>query len=531
MFFSRPRALNRSFNQWLIASIALLGCSGRVQSSCETNDQCASSAGPPRASGGSGGTASQGTELGMSGNRMSGGGKSGTAGKGATAPVDARSDSQAATIAGHANGGASNSAGSETVVGGTAAGGIFSSGGAIAIGGTAGNEAAAPTGWCATPYCIFGTPSPDGALAVAVDGSGNSYVAGITNGALASANAGAADVFVRKFDAGGATVWTRQFGSEKDDFASSIAVDSDGNVYVAGDTYGSLAGASAGSADSFLRKLDKSGTTIWTRQFGSRGPEQLGAVTLDVSGNVYVAGSTYPTGNQSSGDPYVRKFDASGGTLWAKQFGGADEDEAEAVAVDAAGNVYVAGWTYDLIPDSKLGSWDAFVRKLDANGAALWTRVFGTPDADVIEVAAVDGEGNLYVAGSTGNALAGPSFGSLDAFVRKFDPSGATLWTRQIGTSGYDYGAGLGVDGSNNVYVVGSTDAAFAGSSAGLQDVFIRKLDKSGSTLWTKQIGTASDEAARGATADAEGSVYAVGAQGDAVQGDAFLLRISGQAP
>jgi hypothetical protein len=521
MFYRRARAMHHCFNHWLIASIALLGCSGRAQSSCEIGDRCASFGGQSPSFGGT-----HGKEVvsGLGGRSMGSAGATGTAGRGAA--VDPRSDSQSPTIAGRANGGGGNSTGSETVAGGTT-----SSGGSSALGGSGGIEGTTPTSWCATPYCVFGTDSSDGGLAVAVDKSGNIYIAGSTNGALAGANAGAADAFVRKLDAAGAVVWTRQFGTSSDDYATSIAVDGDGNVYVAGDTLGALAGSNAGSQDSYLRKLDKSGTTLWTRQFGSQGPEQLGTVALDSSGHAYVSGSTYPTGNQSSGDPYVRKFDASGGTVWAKQFGGADEDEAEAVAVDATGNVYVVGWTYDLIPESKVGSWDAFVRKLDASGNPLWTRVFGTSDPDVIEVAAVDGEGNLYVAGSTGNALAGASFGSQDAFVRKYDPAGATLWTRQIGTSGWDYGIALGVDGDNDVYVVGSTDGAFSGSNAGKQDVFIRKLDKSGSTLWTKQFGTSSSEAAYGATADASGAVYVVGYAGEFEKADGFLLRVPPSAP
>ncbi|HYQ01540.1 MAG TPA: SBBP repeat-containing protein [Polyangiaceae bacterium] len=521
MFYRRPRAAHHRSNYWLIASIVLIGCAGRAQSTCDSGDQCSTTSGGHGNTGvshSSGGTASHTVEAGVSGGRMGGAGKGGAGGKGTAVTVDPRSDGQLPSVAGRPNGGADNSGGGEPSAGGAASTG---SGGAAALGGSAGGEALATTGWCGTPYCVFGTTSADGGLAVAVDVNGNIYVAGSTSGALVGTNAGAADAFVRKLDVNGAVVWTRQFGTSSDDWATSIAVDSGGNVYVAGDTYGALEGANLGSADSFLRKLDKSGTTLWTRQFGSKGPEQLGAVTLDASGNAYVAGSTYPTGNQSSGDPYVRKFDASGSAVWAKQFGGADEDEAETVAVDASGNVYVAGWTYDLIPESKVGSWDAFVRKLDASGAPLWTRVFGTTDADVLELSAVDSEGNLYVAGTSAG----------DALVRKYDPSGATLWTQQVGTSGYEYGAGLGLDGSNNVYVVGSTDSAFSGSNAGKQDVFIRKLDKSGATLWTKQIGTSSDEAARGATADASGTVFVVGAQGDLVNEDAFLLRVAAQVP
>jgi len=549
--------MNWSCNHWLIAGIALLGCSGRAQSTCDSNDQCT----PPGSHSATGGAAGNGSDDGMSGSRASGAaGKAGSAGKATPVMNDGRTDSQTASRAGNTSSGASNLANSGASTGGASTGGASTGGastGGASTGGTTSNGGGAPAGGsagarvggggtsnagasgasassgdvCDSPYCKFGTDSSDGAAAVAVDSSGNIYVAGNTNGALASPNAGATDVFVRKLDAKGATLWTRQFGSSSDDFASSIVVDSAGNVYVGGDTYGALSGTNAGSCDSFLRKFDASGATLWTRQFGSPGPEQLGALALDTSGQIYAAGSTYPTGNQSSGDPFVRKFDASGSTLWAQQFGGADEDEAEAVAVDASGNVYVAGWTYDLIPDSKLGSWDAFVRKLDASGAAQWTRVFGTANADVIAVAAVDGQGNLYVVGSTSSGLAGPSFGSEDAFIRKFDTNGATLWTRQIGSSDYDYGVGLGIDGTNNVYVVGSTSGAFVGTNAGAQDAYVRKLDASGSTLWTKQFGTASDEAARGATVDASGAVYVVGYQGDSVTGDAFLLRVSAQSP
>src|SRR6478736_1099623 len=465
MFYRRSRTAHHRSTYWLVASIVLVGCAGRAQSTCDSGDQCSTTSGGhgnAGASHSSGGTASHAVEAGVSGGRMGGAGKGGAGGKGTAVTVDPRSDGQLPSVAGRPNGGADNSGGGEPSAGGAASTG---SGGAAALGGSAGGEELATTGWCGTPYCVFGTTSADGGLAVAVDVNGNIYVAGSTSGALVGTNAGAADAFVRKLDVNGAVVWTRQFGTSSDDWATSIAV--------------------------------------------------------DTGGNVYVAGSTYPTGNQSSGDPYVRKFDASGSAVWAKQFGGADEDEAETVAVDASGNVYVAGWTYDLIPESKVGSWDAFVRKLDASGAPLWTRVFGTTDADVLELSAVDSEGNLYVAGTSAG----------DALVRKYDPSGATLWTQQVGTSGYEYGAGLGLDGNNNVYVVGSTDNAFSGSSAGKQDVFIRKLNKSGATVWTKQIGTSSDEAERGATADASGTVYVVGAQGDSVNRDAFLLRVSAQAP
>jgi len=399
--------------------------------------------------------------------------------------------------------------------------------GGVATAGTAATDTV-----CADPYYRFDAATVGGAYAVTVDGNGNVYVAGAVNGAFGGASGGTSDAFVRKFDAKGVMLWAKQFGTSADDQATGIAVDATGNVYVTGPTYGALEGANAGSSDGFLRKLDASGTTLWTRQFGTVGPETPKSLVVDGSGNAYIAGSTYPTGGQGSGDPFVRKFDSSGATVWAKQFGGADEDEASAVAVDSAGNVYVGGYTSDLIPAANQGQRDAFVRKFDASGATLWTRQFGTAENDFVNAARVDSDGSLYVGGSTGARLGSASAGFDDAFVRKFDKNGTVLWTQQIGTVSSDYGYGLGVDGSNNVYAVGSTMGTLSGASAGGNDIFVRKLDSSGTLLWTKQIGTPDDDTALGAVADALGNVFVVGYVADVnFSATAFALHVPAQSP
>ena len=400
-------------------------------------------------------------------------------------------------------------------------------------GGVATAGTAAADTICADPYYRFDAGTAGGAYAVTVDGNGNVYVAGATKGALGGSNGGTSDAFVRKFDAKGLTLWSKQFGTSADDQATGVAVDATGNVYVTGATSGALEGANAGSSDGFLRKLDASGTTLWTRQFGTLGPESPKSLVVDSSGNAYIAGSTYPTGGQGSGDPFVRKFDPSGATVWAKQFGGADEDEASAVAVDGSGNVYVGGYTFDLIPASSQGQRDAFVRKLDSTGSALWTRQFGTSENDFVYAARVDSDGNLYVGGSTGALLGSPSAGADDAFVRKFDKNGAALWTQQFGTPSGDSCYAMGVDGSNNIYAVGSTRDVLAGSNAGGNDIFVRKLDSSGTVLWTKQIGTDADDTALGAVADALGNVFVVGDAYESVSSSAtaFALHVPAQSP
>ncbi|MBI2934480.1 MAG: SBBP repeat-containing protein, partial [Chloroflexi bacterium] len=122
-------------------------------------------------------------------------------------------------------------------------------------------------------------------------------------------------------------------------------------------------------------------------------------------------------------------------TTWTRQFGSSGYDYASGVAVDGAGNSYLAGYTYGALPgQTSSGSDDAFIRKYDPTGNELWTRQFGGSGDDHAWGVAVDGAGNSYLAGDTWGALPGQtSSGSADAFMRKYDPSGNVLWTGQFG--------------------------------------------------------------------------------------------------
>ena len=179
---------------------------------------------------------------------------------------------------------------------------------------------------------------------VAVDASGV-YVAGLTRGILPGQVSGGA--LVRKYDAVGNEVWTRQFGSGSD-VAFGVATGAN-SVYVAGRTSGTLPGqVSAGGTDAFVRNYDPLGNEVWTRQFGAAGPAPDFASAVDSDGNVYVAGQTDGTlqdqVNGGDRDVFVRKYDALGNEVWTRQFGTTSTDEAFGVAVDANG-VYVAGQT------------------------------------------------------------------------------------------------------------------------------------------------------------------------------------------
>ena len=265
---------------------------------------------------------------------------------------------------------------------------------------------------------------------ISVDASGV-YVAGQTNGALpGQTHLGDWDAFVRKYDAAGNVVWTHQFGTSTEDAVFAISVGASG-IYAAGVTRGALPGqTSSGGHDAWVRKYDASGNEVWTRQFGSASVDLAGGISLDASG-VYVTGGTYGalpgqtyTGDQ---DAFVRKYDAAGTEMWTRQFGTTGNDKVYGVSADASG-VHAAGLVTGALPgQTYTGGQDAFVRKYDAAGTEVWTHQFGTADHDGAYVISVDASG-VYAAGGTGGALPGQtSSGGADTFVVKLTSDMMTI--------------------------------------------------------------------------------------------------------
>ena len=213
-------------------------------------------------------------------------------------------------------------------------------------------------------------------------------------------------------------LWARQVGTPAYDEARSVATDSSG-VYVTGSTQGTLPGqTAAGDGDAFLRKYDASGTELWTRQFGTSSFELTWAVAADASG-AYVGGTTagaFPGQTNSGGwDAFVRKYDASGTEAWTRQFGAGGISDAYAAAADGSG-VYLAGEAGGTLPGS-VTTGQVFVRKYDSLGTETWTRQFGTSDST--EAHGVAGNTtSFYVAGRTDGTFSGATnAGGFDAFL------------------------------------------------------------------------------------------------------------------
>ncbi len=364
------------------------------------------------------------------------------------------------------------------------------------------------------------------AYGAAVDSVGNGYVAGTTSGGLdGNSQTGQDDYFIGKYDAVGTLTWLKQLGAASaDSEAHAVAVDAAGNSYVAGYTSGGLGGNSqTGQYDYFIGKYDAAGTLSWLRQLGvAAHTSEAFAVAVDSAGNSYVAGYTSAglDGNSQTGqdDSFIAKYDPSGALTWLKQLGVASQESvAGGAAVDSAGNIYVAGYTTGgLDGNSQTGQYDSFLAKYDPSGTLSSVKQLGAASKDSAAGAvAVDAAGNVYVAGYTSGGLDGNSqSGDFDCFLAKYDAQGTLSWLKQLGVAGLDTeGSGVAVDAAGNVYVAGFTSGGLDGNSqSGLDDYFIAKYDGSGTLSWLKQLGAASgDTDAYGVAVDAAGNSYVAG--------------------
>lgn len=299
--------------------------------------------------------------------------------------------------------------------------------------------------------------------------------------------------------------WTHQFGTTNVDEALAVALDRSGNSYVTGWTQGALPGqASSGSLDVFVRKYDPAGTELWTRQFGGGGGDGGAGVALDAAGNPYVAGTTRGAmpGQVTGGDydAFVRRYDPEGNEVWTRQFGGNEGEGARSVAIGSGGKVLIVGSTQGSFPEhSNSGGFDVFVSQYDLDGNALWLRQFGSDVNDFGVAVATDDSGQVTVVGSTdGVLLAKSTGGGTDSFIRRYDSTGTAMWTEQFGGAYTDAALAVAMDAAGRAFVVGSATRSAPGRPGSGQDAYISCYDSIGRQLWVSEFGTESVDIALG---------------------------------
>jgi hypothetical protein len=365
----------------------------------------------------------------------------------------------------------------------------------------------------------YNGPGPSGddtAFAVAVDGAGNVYVTGYSDGGATNN-----DYATVKYNASGVQQWVARYNglANGDDEAYALAVDGSGNVYVTGYSDGG-----AGNNDYATVKYNASGGELWVALYnGPADWEDIAyALAVDGSGNVYVTGTSDGGETVQDQDYATVKYNASGAQLWVARYNAAaGSDEAYAVAVDGSGNVYVTGTS-----DSGVGGNDIYdyaTVKYNASGVQEWVARYNGPAAgdDAALAVAVDGSGNVYVTGASTGVGTGGDYSTL----RYNATSGAQQWVARYDGpgSGDDIAYALAMDGSGNVYVTGPS----YGGGATSADYATVKYDASGVQQWVARYNGPDNrnDVANALAVDASGNVYVTGTSGYAPRPGAAGFR------
>jgi hypothetical protein len=371
---------------------------------------------------------------------------------------------------------------------------------------------------------IWDSGGSDFARQVAAFADDQIYLAGFSDGTFTAAPAhGAWDAFAIRSDGDAGEVWRQQWGTESPEFAQSIAVDGEGNVFVAGYTYGALAEANAGKYDAFLIKLGAAGDTQWVRQWGTPEHDYVYGLAVTLGGDAFVVGYTegdLAATNAGEADAFLAAFNAAGESLFVRQWGTAATDYAQAVATDHVGNIWVTGYSQgELDSNVKVGSEDAFLTRFDVNGNKQWTRQWGSTMTDYGLGVVADGAGNAFVTGYTYGSVEAEAWqGGQDAFLSGFTAEGTALFNRQWGTSFDDNARSLTLAGSLLI-VTGDTEGALTPALPnGGRDAFLAAYDTTGSAAWTVQWGGAGNDFALGVTA-ADSATLFVGGYGELADG------------
>ncbi|MGZ5134147.1 MAG: hypothetical protein ACXWCG_03310, partial [Flavitalea sp.] len=381
---------------------------------------------------------------------------------------------------------------------------------------------------------------------IKTDSLGNSFVVGSFSG-VADFNPGPdslnliadgnEDIFLAKYDATGNYVYAKKIGGVEDDVATGLAVDSMGNVYLAGSFQGPVdfdpgPGTAIMRGKVFIAKYDPLGNYIYSKVIDGISNLSIQSLALDRLHNVYITGSFRDTvdfdpdssiatgaGSGSFVDIFFAKYDSAGKYLYVKVLAGpaVHDGRSSAIAVNQSGNVFITGGftgTIDFDPgigvaNVTVGSRmdDIFLASYDSLGNYKYAKKFSGPDFDQANALVVDNAGNAY---TTGNFFFSLDFdvdniggevtsaGGLDIYIAKHDSSGNYVYARSMGGTVDDGGLGMALDTAGNVYVSGyfshmvdfdpGASSAIL-TSAGEADAFVLKLDTAGNYVYAKAMG------------------------------------------
>lgn len=390
---------------------------------------------------------------------------------------------------------------------------------------------------CALWSYLLGDAENQAVTELRVSPDGNIVLAGFFDGSMTGLNpplqsAGLSDIFVLKIKPNGDVLWAKRWGDGDDQSRVSLAVDGQGNIILAGSYHGTLdfGGGNGlppqGMDDIYVVKLDPDGNTIWAKGIGdAKGQTAWDVATNDV-GDIYVVGSFAGTVNFGDGpvtaagtnlpDAFIAKYGSNGSLAWKRILGDNMSQGAASVAVDSAGDAVFSGNNFGTISYKGMMFSDGqpYVAKISNAGADLWLKTFPVSSSSL----AVGPNGNYWMFGSValsvdfGGGTLSP-LGGGDAYIAKFDSTGAYLKAQRFGSAGAENIADIAFDNTGAAIATGTFDSGidFGGGpllSAGLVDFFVAKFDDGLNLSWARRFGDDKSQLFTHVTSDATNAIY-----------------------
>ncbi|MCI0449816.1 MAG: SBBP repeat-containing protein [Chlorobi bacterium] len=347
----------------------------------------------------------------------------------------------------------------------------------------------------------------DHAYAMALDASGNVYVTGRTWVNTGNNN----DIVTIKYNSAGDSLWVKKYNGSRSnhDEAFAIFVDAAGNVYVTGSSQGTV-GPNGIFDDLIVIKYSSSGSELWSFRYNgpSGGLDKGNSIVCDVSGNVYVVGTSWGgSGSAGSGfDMVYLKLNSMGVSQWVNRYtsAGNADDELLDMKIDAGSYLYATGFEYST--GTNKNYW---IMKYNSAGSIVWSRTYNGPDNDddFGYSIAVDRSGNVVVAGKSDGGAS-----SFDIATVKYNSAGVLQWTNRFNgvSNTIDEGKSVAVDSAGNVYVAG-----YSSNPTTANDYQTIKYNSAGIQLWeikyTNSGASGSSDMANSIYADNLGNVYIAG--------------------
>lgn len=423
---------------------------------------------------------------------------------------------------------------------------------------------------------FFGGNGSEVPMSMDTDPAGNLYVVGYTSSTdfpllnpgspaffQGSFLSGLFDAFILKFSANGVLLWSSYFGTASVDYFYSVVCDASANVFIGGSTQSAsfpllnpsggafFQASSNGATEGVILKINQQGELVWSTYAGGNQWDEVVGIELDPFGNLLATGysqslnfplsAPFQASRSGLSDAFAMKFTNSGSLLWSTYYGGSNNDRGNAICSDQAGNVYLTGYaaSNNLSISNGFqstyggGFEDAFVVCFSSSGNLVWSTYLGGSNRDEGNSIRCDFSGAVYIQGRTlstnfpiQNAFQSSFGGTEDAFLTKFSPSGALLWSTYLGGNGIENNIpsfdNLEVDSCNRVYVSFETTSSNItrislpcsyndNSLGGTRDQFLMRFSSTGTPDWATYAGGSANDSRSPLALDGNGALYLAG--------------------